>query len=104
MADLTRHLDLPDAAYSGIVAAGTFTTGHVGPEAFDELMRVAAPGATFTVSVHSDVYETGGFAARFAGFGARIADFRSEPFRIFGPGAGEEHAGDLGWIVSFRKV
>ncbi|SPH23648.1 Malonyl-[acyl-carrier protein] O-methyltransferase [Defluviimonas aquaemixtae] len=101
--DLTRELALGDAAYAGCVSAGTFTTGHVGPEAFDELLRVTRPGGIFAVTVHGVFYETAGFAAHFAGLADRIAGFRTEPFRIYGPGAEGEHRDDSGWVVSFRK-
>lgn len=103
-ADLTAALPVENSVYSGLVSAGTFTHGHVGPEAFDELLRIAAPGAHFAVTVHSAVYESMGFAQRFAALGHRIAAFRTEPFRIYGPGAEGAHAGDIGWVVSFRKA
>lgn len=102
-ADLTRALPLENSVYSGVISAGTFTSGHVGPDAFRELLRISAPGAVFAVTVHSAVYEAGGFPAYFASVGALIEGFRSEPFRIYGPGASGEHANDTGWIVSFRK-
>lgn len=103
-ADLTGALPIPDATYRGLISAGTFTHGHVGPEAFDELLRIAAPGALFAVTVHAGVYETGGFARRFAALGDRIEGFRTEPFRIYGARATGAHAGDTGWIVSFFKA
>lgn len=104
VADLTGKIGLPDSAYAGVVSAGTFTSGHVGPEAFEELLRIAVPGAIFAVTVHSAVYEAGGFAAHFASLGPRIADFRTVPFRVYGPAAEGEHSDDIGWIVSFRKA
>ncbi|WP_347311847.1 class I SAM-dependent DNA methyltransferase [Defluviimonas sp. SAOS-178_SWC] len=103
-ADLTRPLPIENSIYSGIISAGTFTHGHVGPAVFHELLRVAAPGAVFAVTVHSAVYEAGGFAARFAELGDRIEAFRTDPFKIYGPAAGSDHADDVGWIVSFRKA
>lgn len=36
-ADLNQPLDLPQSPYTAIVSAGTFTTGHVGAEAFHNL-------------------------------------------------------------------
>lgn len=103
-ADLKRTLPLPDGAYCGCISAGTFTTGHVGPEAFAELLRVTRPGAVFAVTVHSAFYEAAGFAAHFATLGDRITQFRTEPFDIYGAGADGDHSGDKGWIVSFVKV
>ena len=103
-ADLTQVLPLPDSAYSGIISAGTFTTGHVGPEAFGELLRVTRPGAVFAVTVHSAFYKAAGFAACFATLGDRITEFRTEPFDIYGAGADGDHSTDKGWIVSFLRT
>ena len=102
-ADLTQPLPLPDGAYAGCVSAGTFTRGHVGPTVFEELLRIAAPGAHFALTVHAAVYEQGGFAARFAELAADIEAFHTEPFRIYGPDAIGDHADDIGWLVSFCK-
>ena len=66
LGDLTATLDLPDAAYGGITSCGTFTHGHVGPGAFDELYRIARPGALFAIGVNPDHYVVHGFADRFA--------------------------------------
>lgn len=103
-ADLTQPLPLADAAYAGCISAGTFTTGHVGPEALAELLRITRLGGCFAVTVHSAFYETAGFAAFFEGLAGRIADFRTEPFRIYGEGAAGDHGSDIGWIVTFRKA
>ena len=55
LGDLTATLDLPDGAYGGITSCGTFTHGHVGPAAFDELYRIARPGALFADRFAADV-------------------------------------------------
>tara|TARA_B100000700_G_scaffold287034_1_gene342411 strand:+ start:1504 stop:2157 length:654 start_codon:yes stop_codon:yes gene_type:complete len=64
--DLTAILELADEAYGGITSCGTFTHGHVGPGALDELYRIARPGALFAIGVNPDHYVTHGFADRFA--------------------------------------
>ncbi|MGL4280376.1 MAG: class I SAM-dependent DNA methyltransferase [Albidovulum sp.] len=102
-ADLTRPLDLPDGTYAGCVSAGTFTEGHVGPAAFAELLRIAAPGALFVVTVHAAVYERGGFAATFTRLAQDIESFATLPIDIYGPGATGDHAADSAWLVSFRR-
>ncbi len=103
-ADLTKPLPMPDGIYAGCISAGTFTTGHVGPEAFGELLRVSRPDAVFAITVHSAFYKAAGFAEAFKALGPRIKGFRTEPFAIYGAGAEGEHRGDTGWIVSFRKA
>lgn len=59
-ADITEPLDLP-RLYAGIVSSGTFTHGHVGPAALDNLERHAAPQALFAVSINAGVFRSMGF-------------------------------------------
>ena len=63
--DLTTSLNLPDNAYKGVISCGTFTHGHVGPEAFDELYRIAQSGALFAVGINPDHFSNQGFETRF---------------------------------------
>ena len=103
VADLTQPLALPDGIYTGCVSSGTFTRGHVGPEAFGELLRVTRPGALFVLTVHEAVYETGGFSEAFARLSSKIEGFATAPIAIYGAAATGEHAGDSAWLVSFRR-
>ena len=58
-------LPFADGAYAGIVSAGVFTTGHVGAEALDEMVRIVRPGGVMVMTVKDTVW-TGGFARRMA--------------------------------------
>jgi len=60
-ADLTGRLDLGSDAYAGIVSAGAFTHGHLGPEPIIELLRVARPGARCSVGINSAHFAEVGF-------------------------------------------
>lgn len=42
---------LAGAPYAGVISCGTFTHGHVGPEAVPILLDLAAPGALFALTV-----------------------------------------------------
>lgn len=64
--DLTGSLDLADGRYGGITSCGTFTHGHVGPTAFDELYRITRPGALFAIGINPDHFRVLGFSERFA--------------------------------------
>ncbi|WP_419922399.1 class I SAM-dependent DNA methyltransferase [Candidatus Poriferisodalis sp.] len=77
-ADLTGRLDLDSGTYAGIVSAGAFTHGHLGPESVNELVRVARQGARCALGINS---------AHFAevGFGDWLAE-RSEAGVISGLG------------------
>ncbi|MER7012460.1 class I SAM-dependent methyltransferase [Saccharopolyspora sp. NPDC000359] len=50
-ADLAQRLDIPDDAYAAAICVGTITDGHVGPEVFDELVRVVRPGGLVVATV-----------------------------------------------------
>lgn len=64
-ADLTTRIGIADASYAGIVSAGTFTHGHLGPEPLRELVRIARPGAVLAIGINADHFEASGFAAWF---------------------------------------
>lgn len=60
-ADLTGPINLADDAYAGVVSAGAFTHGHLGPETIRELLRVARPGARCSLGINSAHFEELGF-------------------------------------------
>ncbi|MCH7823051.1 MAG: class I SAM-dependent methyltransferase [Proteobacteria bacterium] len=65
-ADLTRTLDIEDKQYAGLVSAGTFTHGHLGPDTLDELWRIAAPGALCVLGINSKYYASMGFGEKLS--------------------------------------
>ena len=58
-------LPFADGHFAGIVSAGVFTTGHVGAEGLDELIRICRSGGAIVLTVKNTLWE-GGFAARIA--------------------------------------
>ena len=103
--DLTDALEIESGRYAGMVSAGTFTHGHVGPAALDELLRIAAPGCRFSLGVNSRVYEGLGFADRFGAEAASgtISDLELVDVEIYGTDEGE-HADDVARVVTFTKT
>lgn len=75
VADLTKKIPLKSNSIGSIVSAGTFTHGHVGPESFDELLRVTKPGGLFVISINSKVFLKNGFKDKFL----KIKDKISNP-------------------------
>ncbi len=65
-ADLTQSLDIPDSQYAGLISAGTFTHGHLGPDSLDELWRVAAPGAFCAIGVRDRHFEAMKFGQKLS--------------------------------------
>ena len=64
-ADITKKIPLEDNSIGAVVSAGTFTHGHVGAEAIDELLRVTKTGGLFVMSINSKVFINGGFQKKF---------------------------------------
>lgn len=65
-ADLTQTLAIPSNSYTGgVVSAGAFTHGHLGPECLDELLRVSAPGSSAAIGINSAHYVVHGFSDYF---------------------------------------
>ena len=62
-AALGTRLPFADDHFAAIVSAGVFTTGHVGVEGLDDLLRICAPGGTIVVTV-KDVLWQQSFRAR----------------------------------------
>ena len=60
-ADLTGPTRLASNTYAGIVSAGTFTHGHLGPESLAELIRIGAPGARCALGINSAHYKDARF-------------------------------------------
>jgi SAM-dependent methyltransferase len=62
-------LPFADNAYAGIISAGVFTSGHVGVEGLDELIRICRPGGVIVLTVKNTLWQAG-FAERIAGLEA----------------------------------
>ena len=61
---LGEPLPFADGSFAAAVCAGVFTTGHVGAEGLDELLRVVRPQGVLVLTVKDKTWE--------AGFGARV--------------------------------
>ena len=64
-ADITKKIPLKNNSIGAVVSAGTFTHGHVGPDAFDELLRITKPGGLFVLSINSKIFIKNGFQEKF---------------------------------------
>lgn len=103
--DLTRTLDIPDASYDAITSCGTFTHGHVGPECFPELLRIARPGAVFACGTIGRVLDGAGFGSELARMVAhgRITPVAWRDIPIY-EGKDHPHAKDRGLVMVFRRL
>ena len=55
-ADLTKAIDIPTHSYDAIISVGTFTMGHIGPDAFRELIRITNPNGCICVTVRMEAW------------------------------------------------
>lgn len=58
-------LPFADGHFGGVISAGVFTSGHVGAEGLDELIRITLPGGAIVLTVKGTLWD-GGFSARIA--------------------------------------
>ena len=65
VADITKKIPLKNNSIGAVVSAGTFTHGHVGPDVFDELLRIIKPGGLFVLSINSKIFIKNGFQKKF---------------------------------------
>ena len=103
-ADLTQVLPIQDAAYDGLVSAGVFTHGHVGPGCLPELLRVAKPGAACVFGINGEVFDSMRFGSAFAdlvGDGA-ITPVRFQRVNCY-EGVSHDHADTTILAALFRK-
>lgn len=63
-ADMNEDLRLPDNSYDATICVGTFTYAHVGPDAFDELVRITRPGGYICFTVRDGAYQKYGYRKR----------------------------------------
>lgn len=102
--DLTKRLPVEDGSYAGIVSSGTFTTGHVGPDAFDELLRIVQPGGLLAISINGVHFENMGFRAKLDGLSDQITDLQLPEVRYYGENASGDHKDDTGFVALFRRI
>lgn len=107
-ADITRPIALP-RQYRGIVSSGTFTAGHVGPEAIPNLLALALPGAQLALSINRRVWTAAGFdrALDDLSNAGLIAGLQLIEVEVYGTSARDvdaEHATDRALIALFQAA
>ena len=105
-ADLTLGVPMPRDSYAGFVSSGTFTHGHVGPEAIPLLLRIARRDALFALSINARHFQAKGFAALFDRLQSerRIHNLSLPEHRIYGDRATGPHKDDTALVALFRKT
>ena len=59
--DLNQPIEVDDNFYGGIMCVGTFTFGHVKPNALDEFIRITKAGGLICFTINEGIHEEYGF-------------------------------------------
>ena len=59
--DLNQKINTDDNYYDAVMCVGTFTFGHVKPNALDEFARITKPGGLICFTINEGIYEEYGF-------------------------------------------
>jgi ubiquinone/menaquinone biosynthesis C-methylase UbiE len=94
VADLTQPIPIPDGAYGAAVSAGTFTSGHVGPGALGEVIRIVEPGGVVACVVGASMME--GFGRALEAAQVEVLHRQLETIRDEGP--------PEGWMLVVRRL
>ena len=107
-ADLTKPLAaIADGSYDGLISSGTFTHGHVGPEALHELLRILRRGALVVLTANETYMAKTDFRSVLDGLVAQgrvtIPTYQAE--RIYAPDkAPDGHDADMGQLITFTRL
>ena len=99
-ADITKKIPLDNDSVGGIISAGTFTHGHVGPDTIDELIRITKPGGLFVLSINSKFFKKSGFQEKFDKINNKIS---SPIFKQFNA-HGEKKENELKEVKIFASI
>lgn len=84
--DMNGKLHLPDNSYDATICVGTFTFAHVGPHAFDELVRITRPGGHICFTIRDGAYQQYGYRRKMLGLEAarhwQLQELREEDYLV----------------------
>lgn len=103
--DLSQPVEPSLKDYGAVLSTGTFTHGHLGPDALVRLLDIAKDNALFILSINKEHHQSLGFKSVIDSLLAdkRITNLSCEELNIYRT-TGHEHSNDKGIIVSFRKA
>ena len=59
--DLNKPIEVEDNFFGGVMCVGTFTYGHVKPNALDEFVRITKSGGLICFTINEGIHEEYGF-------------------------------------------
>ena len=102
VSDLTKKIPVDDSSYDGVVSSGTFTHGHVGPSAMDELVRITKAGGLVTISVNEKHWINFDFESEIARLNKYIRNYTLKKISIYGEQSTHDHKDDKAIILTIK--
>ena len=102
--DLTKALDIIANDYGAVLSAGTFTSGHLGPDPLESLLDIARDNALFVIGVKKAFFQEAGFEPVLRDLDARglIKDLQVAEVPMYAK-AGHDHSADTAFALVYRK-
>ena len=102
--DLTKALDVIVNDYGAVLSAGTFTSGHLGPEPLESLLDIARAHALFVIGVKKAFFQEAEFEPVLQDMKARglIKDLQVAVVPMYAK-AGHDHSADTAFALVYRK-
>ena len=103
-ADLTAPAHFGAQQYGGLVSAGTFTHGHLGPEVLHDVVAMGKAGALFAIGINAEHYQSRGFEEVLSSMAPGISAPELLERPIYSAAdADDPHGKDTALIAVFRK-
>jgi len=104
-ADLMADLSPIENGYGAVVSAGTFTSGHLGPEPLESLLRIARSGALFVIGVNKAFYLKADFDTVIRRLEAQhsISGIKVIEVPMYCK-AKHDHSSDTAYALCYRKL
>lgn len=102
--DLTQAVLATNAPYDALISSGTFTHGHLGPDALLNLLPLVHSGGHFLIGANAEHFAAKGFEAfiRELANTGRIGEPVFEKIHVYEPGS--PHYGDQSVVSRFQRL
>ena len=103
--DLTKALNEITNDYGAVLSAGTFTSGHLGPEPLESLLDIARASALFVIGVKKVYFQEAEFepVLRRMETSGRIKDLQVAEVPMYAK-TGHDHSADTAFALIYRKA
>lgn len=101
--DLTQEVSFTNAPYDALVCSGTFTHGHLGPDAIENLIHLVRRDGWFVIGVNNEHFLARRFEREIADYVDRglITMPRVERIDVYEDGS--PHCGDQARVLIFSR-